>query len=178
MSESGKTVLSILVIIISLIILGFVLKFYLSDIENEHYLKNNGKLIKGIVVEKKHGRKSKTYITCKYVYNNRNYYIKENVNKFEYLHDVEINVGDSLGIFIESKNPKNSVIDLNNLIMKEKKDNSLIKKILPIVMAIIGFVLYQIITIPMGFKGISKSIGAGVTMVVFYYLGTLLNKFW
>ncbi len=60
--------------------------------------------------------------------------------------------------------------------MTEKSNNSILKKILPIGMSVIGFVLYQLITIPLGFQGISKSLGAGATLVVFYYLGTLLNK--
>ncbi|PJA08022.1 MAG: hypothetical protein COX70_04920 [Flavobacteriales bacterium CG_4_10_14_0_2_um_filter_32_8] len=60
--------------------------------------------------------------------------------------------------------------------MEEKSNNSLSKKIIPIGMPIIGFGLYQMITIPLGFEGMNKSLGAGITMVVFYYLGTLLVK--
>lgn len=61
--------------------------------------------------------------------------------------------------------------------MTEKKSNNQIfKKLIPIVMAVIGFVLYQLITIPLGFKGLNKSLGAGATLVGFYYLGILLSK--
>ena len=60
--------------------------------------------------------------------------------------------------------------------MTEKSSNQTLKKLIPIGMAVIGFVLYQMITIPLGFEGMNKSLGAGATLVVFYYLGTLLNK--
>lgn len=122
MDKKIKTAFSVIVIIISLIVIGFVIKFYVDDRINENKLRSEGEVVKGIVIEKTNYRKFKTYITCKYIYKGRVFHVKEKVNKFESINDVEIEVGDSLDIFVESKKPKNSIVVLESFIYDGKKE--------------------------------------------------------
>ncbi len=117
----NKTFISIIVIILSLIIIGFVVNYVLDKYNNEEYLKNNGNIIKGIVVERIKYRKYSTYIKCRYIIKGSQFFAKKKVDKFEYVNDVEIEIGDTLNVFVEPREPKNSFIDLESIIYDRKK---------------------------------------------------------
>ena len=121
MNNKNKTFFSIVVIILSSIVIGFVIKYYVDKNNNEKYLKNNGDIIKGVVVERKNYGRHATYITCRYIVKWQEFLIKERVNKFENINDVEIEIGDTLNIFVEPRKPKNSFIDLESFIYGRKK---------------------------------------------------------
>lgn len=121
MNNKNKTFFSIIVIILSSIVIGFVIKYYVEENNNEKYLKNNGDIIKGVVVERKNYGRYTTYITCRYIVKGQELLIKKRVNKFEYVNDVEIEIGDTLNVFVEPRKPKNSFIDLESIIYDSKK---------------------------------------------------------
>lgn len=52
----------------------------------------------------------------------------------------------------------------------------MIKKYLPYIFSIIGFIIYQSIVISIGFEGLYRSIGAGCVLVGTYFLGQLVAK--
>lgn len=121
MNNKNKTFLSNIVIILSLIVIGFVIKYYVDKNNNEEYLKNNGDIIKGVVVERKNYGRHTTYIKCRYIVKGKDFLIKERVNKFENINGVEIEIGDTLNIFVELGKPKNSFIDLESFIYGRRK---------------------------------------------------------
>ena len=49
-------------------------------------------------------------------------------------------------------------------------------KILPLLLSVLGFILFQIISNSIGFEGFERSLSAGATMVVFYLLGRVIVK--
>jgi hypothetical protein len=52
----------------------------------------------------------------------------------------------------------------------------MIKKYLPYIFSIIGFIIYQLVVISIGFSGLYRSVGAGCVLVITYYIGHLVAK--
>ncbi len=116
MSGIFKTIPYIIIIFLSLIIVGFIIEYYYDKNSNFNHLKKQGKCIDGIVYERKNYGKHTTYISCKYSVNKMTFSVRERVNKFENINRIRIEIGDTLKVFFEKRNPNNSVIDLESVL--------------------------------------------------------------
>lgn len=112
---SNKSLFTIVAFIISGIIAYGFYTMYLRINHRNQILESSGIIVKGIVSEKKGFGKS-AYIKCNFNYNNYLYYCKASVNKFEFVNDYTIWVGDTVDILIDKRNANNCEVQLENLL--------------------------------------------------------------
>lgn len=121
MSKFGHNIYLTIIIVLLLIVAVPLINYFIEKNNNETFLTEKGEKAMGIVVERSSLGEFSNYIKCKFVVREKYFSSKIKVDGFEYKNDIEINIGDSVNIFYEKRNPRNNLIDLKSII-DERKD--------------------------------------------------------
>lgn len=106
----NKLRISLIIIVLIAIVIGVSLVIY----RYEYLLKNNNRITKGVVLDRKPGYKSKVFIVCSYRVDSLSYEVQSTINYFEHTHKCIFDIGDSVIIRYYPPNPDIVEVDLDS----------------------------------------------------------------